>query len=486
MPIAHGTVLVADDEASVRWVLKKALESEGHTVLEAEDGAAALDRLAEGGIDAAFVDLRMPRVDGLAVLDRSREHCASTPIIVITAQATMANAIEAMKRGAFEYVTKPFDVGEIQALAQRAIESARMATDLRRLKEEMKERFEPGVTVIGKSPAMQEIYKNVGRVAKTDATVLISGDSGTGKELIAKVIHYHSNRWSGPFIALNCSAIPRDLLESELFGHERGAFTGAVEQHLGKFELAKGGTLFLDEIGDMPLDLQVKLLRVLQDRTVTRLGGQTETALDCRIIAATNRDLERAVETGRFRADLFFRLNVVPIRVPSLRQRRSDIPELVEFFLDKTNREMGTVVRSVSPEARELLVRHEWPGNVRELENTVTRAIIFARGSTLMPHDLAFGSPGEPQADWTDLSLEDVLRRKLRECMGRLGGGGSRGLYGAVLACVERPLIEVALERTGGNQLKAAALLGINRNTLRKKMNELRIASTRDAVKQRS
>jgi two-component system nitrogen regulation response regulator GlnG len=475
----QSTILVADDEASVRWVLAKALEGAGHTVVQAGDGREALAVLTERGPDLAFVDLRMPEIDGLALLERAHAAGVKAPIVIITAQTTMANAIEAMKHGAYDYITKPFDVDEVRAVAQRALEMVRLSSDLHRLERELRGRFELGVAIVGNSPAMREIYKTIGRVAKTDATVLIQGESGTGKELIAKVIHYHSNRWSGPFVALNCSAIPRDLLESELFGHERGAFTGASEQRPGKFEIAQGGTLFLDEIGDMPLDLQVKLLRVLQEREVTRLGGRTEIKVDCRIIAATNQALERAVKQGRFREDLYFRLNVVPITVPPLRERRSDVPDLIHFILEKINREMGTSITAISSEAREMLIRHDWPGNVRELENTLVRAAVLAAGSTLMPRDLALASQDASRPAYEDLSLEEVVRLKIKEYFRQTGNAQPGNLYDVILERVERPLLELTLERTNGNQLQAAAILGINRNTLRKKLNLLKVTPRR-------
>ena len=479
MESPQGTILVADDEASVRWVLAKALEESGYTVVQAAGGADALRRLGEGNLDLAFLDIRMPDLDGLTVLARAREEGVTTPIIILTAQNTMANAIEAMKRGAYDYITKPFDVDDVRALAHRALEMSRLSTDLHRLERELRGRFELGVAIVGQSPAMQEIYKTIGRVAQTDATMLIQGESGTGKELIAKVIHYHSRRWSGPFVALNCSAIPRELLESELFGHERGAFTGATEQRAGKFELAEGGTLFLDEVGDMPLELQAKLLRVLQEREVMRLGGRDVIHVNCRIIAATNQPLDRHVKQGRFREDLYFRLNVVPITVPPLRERRGDIGELIDFFLEKINREMGTSIQAISAEARDLLIRHTWPGNVRELENTLIRAAVLAAGPTLMPRDLALASQEAPAAMYEHLSLDEIVRLKLKEYFRQTQDVEPANLYSLIIERVERPLIELTLERTKGNQLQAAAILGINRNTLRKKITTLKIAVRR-------
>src|SRR5438093_740803 len=329
------------------------------------------------------------------------------------------------------------------------------------------------VAVASGKDALQALRAGSFDVAPTDATVLIQGETGTGKELIAKTIHYHSER-HGPFVALNCSAIPNELLESELFGYERGAFTGAVERRIGKFESAAGGTLFLDEIADMPLGLQAKLLRVLQEREFTRVGGRDALRADVRIIAASNQDLDAAVRAGRFREDLFFRLNVVRITVPPLRDRRADIPELIEFFLDKVNRELGTALVGVSAEARDLLLHHSWPGNVRELENALLRAAVLARGRTLVPEDFALA--GQPRQGAGDvLPLEEAVRRRLAELLAADATALPSDLHAMLISAVERPLIEVVLERAGGNQVKAADMLGINRNTLRKKITELGI-----------
>jgi two-component system, NtrC family, nitrogen regulation response regulator GlnG len=474
-----GKILVADDEESIRWVLATTLSGEGHAVEQVGGGEAAFQRLRDDHFDLALVDIKMPDLDGLSLLSKAQEAGLGTPIVIITAQNTMANAIEAMKRGAYDYVTKPFDIEEVQLLVQRALEMRRQAQNLTRLEAETRRRFELGVEIIGKTPVMQSIFKTIGRVAHTDATVLIQGESGTGKELIAKAIHSHSQRWSGPFVALNCSAVPRDLLESELFGHERGAFTGATEQRPGVFEVANRGTLFLDEIGDMPLELQAKLLRVVQEKELTRIGGREVIKIDCRIIAATNQDLERAVQQGRFREDLYFRLKVVPITVPPLRQRRDDIPDLVAHFIEKINRDMGTRITAVSTDAQAMLVSYNWPGNVRELENTLVRAAVLAPGPTLMPHDLALGTQNATVTAYDDLSLEEVVRLKLKEYFRQTRDVEPTDLYELIMERVERPLIELTLERTQGNQLRAAAILGINRNTLHKKISDLKITPKR-------
>jgi two-component system, NtrC family, nitrogen regulation response regulator GlnG len=468
-----GRILIADDEESIRFVLVRALEPSGYECLQASSGTEALEILTARKADVAFVDIKMPGLDGLALLSRVKEAEIPVPIIVMTAQNTMANAIEAMKRGAYDYITKPFDVDEVQQLVQRALEMQQMSRDLHRIEREMRRRFELGVEIVGRSAPMQEIYKAIGRVAQTDVTVLIQGESGTGKELIAKAVHYHSPRWSAPFVALNCSAVPRDLLESELFGHERGAFTGALEQRAGKFEAAQGGTLFLDEIGDMPLDLQAKLLRVLQEREFSRIGSHEVIKADCRIIAATNQNLERAIAENKFREDLFFRLNVVAIRVPPLRERREDIPELIRYFVAKANREFGTNVTGLSPSAEQLLLNQPWPGNVRELENALVRSAVLAPAGTLMPEDFPLARGDTPQK-YDELSLEQLIRLKLQESL-QQAGGEPHDLYDQIIQRVERPLLELVMERANGNQLKAASMLGINRNTLRKKITQLKI-----------
>ncbi|MCX8072079.1 MAG: sigma-54 dependent transcriptional regulator [Candidatus Binatia bacterium] len=473
-------VLVADDEESIRWVLQRAIGDLGWEVDVAVDGHEALTKLTDDQYDIALVDIRMPGVDGLSLLSKLRDAGSNTSVIIITAQNTMANAIEAMKRGAYDYVTKPFDLEEVRILLQRLVEMRRQTAELERLERDQRKRFELGVEIVGRTPAMQEIFKTIGRVAPTDATVLIQGESGTGKELIARAIHAHSRRWSRPFVALNCSAVPRDLLESELFGHERGAFTGATEQRPGVFEVAHEGTLFLDEVGDMPLELQAKLLRVVQERELTRVGGREVIKIDVRLIAATNQNLDRAVREGKFREDLYFRLAVVPIHVPPLRQRRADIPELVRYFLEKINRELGTRVAGISDRALAKLLDHSWPGNVRELENTLVRAAVLAPGPLLMPNDLSLGEAPQAVTDGGEqLTLEAAVRRVAESLLGDNPDVLPRELYMRVLERVERPLIEFALERTGGNQLRAAALLGINRNTLHKKMTQLRIPPRR-------
>jgi two-component system nitrogen regulation response regulator GlnG len=470
--MTQGAILIADDEELIRRVLADALREEGYKVETVDSGTQAWTRLQTQPFDLAFFDIRMPELTGLDLLLRAQEARISVPIVIMTGQTTMANAVEAMKRGAFDYLTKPFDLDEVKALTARALETQRLETEAPTVLTTHGQKEQ----IIGRSAAMQALYKTIGRVVKSDATVLIQGESGTGKELIARVIHHYSARWRAPFLGVNCSAIPADLLESEFFGHERGAFTGAVERRLGKFEQAAGGTLFLDEIGDMPLPLQAKLLRVLQEREFSRVGGRDLIKTDVRIIAATNQDLVIAIKEQRFREDLYFRLRVIPITLPPLRQRREDIPELVSYFIQKINRDMMTSVAGVTPEAMALLMQHSWPGNVRELENTILRASVLAPGRMLTVADLSLPTtePVLPE-NFTELSFEEVVRRKLRAYFQQTPVLEPCDLYEIVISQVEKPLIELTLEYTNGNQLKAAELLGINRNTLRKKITDLKI-----------
>jgi two-component system, NtrC family, nitrogen regulation response regulator GlnG len=474
--MSESRILIAEDEDSIRFVLTRALEGRGYHVRAFAEGLPALAALRSNSFDLAIVDIRLPDVSGLDLLSRARDEALEVPFLVMTAESTMQNAIEAMKRGAFDYLTKPFDIEEVQLLVERALDVRRLSLMVENLKEEMRPQFTPGSGLVGKSAVMQEIYKTIGRVAESDATVLLQGESGTGKELIARALHFHSGR-GGPFVAINCSAIPRELLESELFGHERGAFTGAVERALGKFEIADKGTLFLDEISELPLDLQAKLLRVLQEHEFMRVGGREPTRSDARIISATNRDLAEQVRKARFREDLFFRLNVVPINVPPLRARKSDIPELLRYFVQKINREMKVQINGLAPDAEAMLVEHAWPGNVRELENALIRACVLAGSRTLTIADFQLsGDSTHSVAPLGDAALEELVKRKLRELLAGHGEVAPRDLHATTLAWVERPLLEFVLERTAGNQLRAAELLGINRNTLRKKITTLGIA----------
>jgi two-component system nitrogen regulation response regulator GlnG len=475
--VARATVLIADDDPSIRLVLHHRLEAAGYRVEEAFDSQSALEALLSNRHDVALVDIMMPGIGGLEVLSAARDQSSRTLIIVITAASTMNNAVEAMKRGAHDYLTKPFENLDLVAAAvARAVEIAADAADLTRLKDEVNRQLVGG-EIIGRGPAMQEVYKLIGRVVNNDATVLLRGESGTGKELVARAIHFKSPRWRGPFVAVNCSAIPHGLLESELFGHERGAFTGATERRAGKVEQASGGTLFLDEIGDLPVELQPKLLRVLQEREFSRVGGFETLRMQARVIAATNQDLESAVVEKKFREDLYFRLRVIPIDLPPLRERREDIDELTDYFIGKAIREMGANARYISPEARIKLQNYVWPGNVRELENAVLRAALLAPANTVRSDDVELGRGGMRAANSSvdnQASLTDLIARRIAE-MVESNGSEPRDLYQKLLGELEKPLIEIALERAGGNQVHAARILGLNRNTLRKKLTEHRI-----------
>ncbi|HEY7650294.1 MAG TPA: sigma-54 dependent transcriptional regulator [Methylomirabilota bacterium] len=462
-------ILIADDEDSLRWVLEKGLRQVGYEVTAVADGEAAVRASEAEPFDLIFLDVRMPGLDGLAALERLRENRPDACVVVMTAHGTMDTAIKAMQQGAYDYLTKPFDLDEVLLLCERALTAARLTQEVARLRRGLEEVREFSA-LIGRHPRMQDVYKTIGRIAGTDVTVLLRGESGTGKELVARAIHYYSRRSGRPFVAVSCAAIPATLLESEMFGHERGAFTDAKERRLGKFELAHGGTLYLDEIGDMPLELQTKLLRGLQERAIERLGGRESIPIDVRVLAATNRDLELLMREGRFRDDLFYRLNVVAINLPPLRERRRDIPLLVEHFLAKYADELGE--RGVAPEALDRLVGYGWPGNVRELENVIQRAMVLATTGVILPEHLPIGPVSAAASAGVDGSLEEVIERKLMECVRGLRQLDSANLYDLVVGLVEKPLLRAVLRETSGNQLRAAQILGINRNTLRKKLTE--------------
>jgi two-component system, NtrC family, nitrogen regulation response regulator GlnG len=476
-------ILIADDDPAIRLILHHRLEAAGYQVSEASDSNATLAALRSNRFDAALVDIIMPGAGGLEVLSTAQTEGIKTVIIVITAASTMSNAVEAIKRGAHDYLTKPFhNLDLVAAAVERAVELSNQAAEINRLKTEVGHHLVGG-EIVGRSPAMQEIYKLIGRLVNNDANVLICGESGTGKELVARAIHFKSERWRAPFVAVNCSAIPQGLLESELFGHERGAFTGATERRAGKFELAGRGTLFLDEISDMPLELQPKLLRAIQEREFSAVGSSEVRRLQARIIAASNQDLEAAVSARRFREDLYFRLRVIPIFLPPLRERREDVGELVEYFIARAARDMGAKVAAASREAMETLTNYSWPGNVRELENCVLRAALLAPGNIIRTEDISFGKSGNKthQQESPGGSLDELLTRSIRDYLDEQSDEAA-GVYDAMAAKVERPLIELALERFRGNQVRAARFLGFNRNTLRKKINDLRIVVRKGPV----
>ena len=463
---AGDRVWVVDDDRSIRWVLEKALGKAGIDVVSFEDAERILDALQGDQPDVIVSDVRMPGIDGLTLLENlSRSH-PEIPVIIITAHSDLDSAVAAYDGGAFEYLPKPFDVDEAvaqvhRALRHRAQKRAQSAPEEREMPE-----------ILGEAPAMQEVFRAIGRLARSHITVLINGESGTGKELVARALHRHSPRASRPFIALNMAAIPRDLLESELFGHERGAFTGAHERRLGRFEQANGGTLFLDEIGDMPMDLQTRLLRVLADGEFYRVGGREPVRVDVRVIAATHQDLEQLVAEKRFREDLFHRLNVIRIRLPALRERREDVPLLIRHFLTTAARELGTDAKTLLPEAEAVLTDYNWPGNVRQLENTARWLTVMASGSEIHVADLppdVLGESASPAGEETNGEWSGHLRRWAQR---RLREGRIPVLDEAVPE-FERAMIEVALTHTGGMKQEAARVLGWGRNTLTRKMKEL-------------
>jgi two-component system nitrogen regulation response regulator GlnG len=473
-PSGGARVLVADDEESIRFVLREALEDEGHQVTAVADGDSAFEALASGeSFDLAFLDLRMPGQSGIELLSRTRDIGVEIPVVIITAQNTMENAIEAMKQGALDYLVKPFSLAEVTALVAKAMRTRALQQEVSELRREVARGIAPGgERLVGQSQALLEIFKMVGRVASRNVPVLVTGESGTGKELVARALHSASPRAEGPFVAVNTAAIPRELLESELFGHEKGAFTGAIEARRGRFRDASGGTLFLDEIGDMSPDLQSKLLRVLQSSEVTSVGGSKTESVDVRIVAATHRDLDAEIGAGKFREDLLYRLRVVPIHLPPLRERRDDIRSLAEHFVDRYAAELSEMDSALSESAIEKLERADWPGNVRELENAIKRALVLSSERVLTPEDFAFIDESRGK-DPAGLDLGQLVRQ---EAAIALEGPAPEELYRDMLERVERPLLEAVLAHTEGNQIRAAAILGINRNTLRKKITELGIA----------
>ncbi|MGQ9497362.1 MAG: sigma-54-dependent transcriptional regulator [Desulfotomaculales bacterium] len=444
-------ILVVDDEESVCQMLRDVLEAEGYAVSTALQPLEAFKCLEQEEINAALVDIRMPDMDGLELFARIRDAGYRLPVILITAYGTTDTAIQAMKLGAFDYVLKPFNIEELLLTVKKAVEVDQMARQVKALRRELAGEA-PEEELIGRSPAMLEVSKEIGRFADTDNTVLITGETGTGKELVAGALHRNSRRREGPFVRINCAAIPENLLESELFGHEKGAFTGATGRKLGKFELAEGGTIFLDEISEMSPAMQSKLLRVLQEKEFDRIGGTRTIRVDVRIIAATNRELAQMVRDGAFREDLYYRLNMVTIRVPPLRERKEDIPLLAEYFVRKAAAREEKPVQGIAPEALDLLVTYDWPGNVRELRNVCERAVILARGPVILPEDLPPSLQPEFRPDTGFAPRGATLRE--------------------ILDDVERSVILRTLREHNYNRSKTAQALGINRRTLYNKLKE--------------
>ncbi|MFO1430836.1 MAG: nitrogen regulation protein NR(I) [Candidatus Competibacteraceae bacterium] len=457
-------VWVIDDDHSIRWVLEKALQKDNMVVTTFDSGNGVLDALKKGEPDTLIADIRMPGINGLELLARIREHYPQLPVIIMTAHSDLDSAVAAYQGGAFEYLPKPFDVDEAVALVRRACALHRQRQG---------ERSEAGTPqtpeIIGEAPAMQEVFRAIGRLSRSNITVLINGESGTGKELVARALHRHSPRSNKPFIALNMAAIPKDLLESELFGHERGAFTGAQSSRQGRFEQADGGTLFLDEIGDMPQELQTRLLRVLAEGEFYRVGGHTPTRVNVRVIAATHQDLEQRVRDGLFREDLFHRLNVIRIHLPPLRQRREDIPLLMLHFLKMAAKELDVEPKVLRPDVEDYLAKLDWPGNVRQLENLCRWLTVMASGREIHLDDLPPDLRHQPVVPSNRGDWEDALRLWANQTLAR----GEGQILDKALPAFERILISVALEKTRGHRQDAARLLGWGRNTLTRKIKEL-------------
>ncbi len=449
-------ILVVDDEKSMREFLEIMLRKEGYEVACARDGKEALNRLESRPYDLVLSDIRMPGVDGMGVLNRAKELNPGTIVIMITAYGSTESAVEAMKRGAYDYITKPFQVDEIKLIIRKALEKKTLEEENIQLRKELESKYQFG-NLVGSSPGMLKVYDLIQRVKDTRTNILISGESGTGKELVAKAVHYNSPRKDKPFVTINCSAIPETLLESELFGHMKGAFTGAVSNKQGLFEAADGGAVFLDEIGELSPSLQVKLLRVIQDRTFRRVGGTEDIEVDVRIISASNKNLEEEIKRGAFREDLFYRLNVIKIQIPPLRERGEDIPVLARHFLDRYSRELGKEIKKISEEAMEKLVNYSYPGNVRELENIIERAVALESSSIILPESLSpvvFEQPtdialqGEIELPPAGLDLEDVV-------------GG-----------IEKGLLLKALKNARGVKKEAAKLLKISFRSLRYRLKK--------------
>ena len=478
----EATVLVADDDSAIRTVLTQALTRKGYDVRTTGNAATLWRWVTDGDGDIVITDVMMPDGNGLDLLPQIKKRREDLRVIVMSAQNTLLTAVKAAERGAFEYLPKPFDLPELLDVVDRAVNERTPSQTAA----EPDAAPDDNLPLIGRSQAMQTVYRAIARLTATELSVLITGESGTGKELVARALHDFSKRKGGPFVPINMAAIPRDLIESELFGHEKGAFTGAANRYAGRFEQAQGGTLFLDEIGDMPIEAQTRLLRVLQEGEYTTVGGRTPIKTDARIVSATHRDLKQLATQGLFREDLYYRLNVVPIRLPPLRERREDIPDLALHFLNNQS-DLGLGQKTLTPAAMQVLQTYSWPGNVRELENVVRRLTALYAQDTLDTADieaeLLEASDGRKTVNLdTDRaeSLSEAVERQLRRYFDSHGSAlPANGLYTRVLHEIERPLIVLTLTATNGNQVKAAEVLGLNRNTLRKKIRELEIPVVR-------
>ncbi len=449
------TILVVEDKDSMSQMLRETLELEGYRVITAKDGTEGIKRISDTKISAVITDLKLPRKNGLEVLKASKEKNSLIPVIVMTAFGSIETAVDAMRLGAYDFITKPFDTDHLMMLIKRSLENQRLITENILLKDELSGQIGmPRIT--GKSPIMLEVASNIQKVSTTRTTVLLLGESGTGKELFARAVHFLSQRKDYPFVPINCAAIPRELLESELFGHEKGSFTGAHDKKLGKFELANKGTIFLDEIGEMDISLQSKVLRALQEGEIERVGAISPVKIDVRIIAASNKDLEAGADDNTFRKDLFYRLSVFPIIIPPLRERKEDIPSLVDVFITRFSSEMKTGKKNISPGAIKTLMNYSWKGNVRELENVIERALILCEGDTITQEHLRLNPSGTPMSPLGDIPLDGTLEETSK----------------MVLKSAETMRIRKALEDTGGNKSKAADILKVSYKTLLTKIKE--------------
>jgi len=471
----NDTILVVDDTPALLEMMKEFLEAEGYAVKTAISGEAALQAIEKERPDLVIMDIRMPGISGLEALSEIKKKDPQATVIIMTAYGTTQAAIEAMKREAYEYVTKPFKNEEVKALIKKALESGKLMKEKVSLSADADNL--DGACIIGKSPPMLEIYKTIGKVAESNATVSIRGESGTGKELVARAIFQNSLRKDKPFLAVNCAAIPESLLESELFGHAKGSFTGATNKRIGKFQQCEGGTIFLDEIGDMSLPTQAKVLRVLQEHTFQPVGSEETIEVDVRVITSTNKDLWRAIEEKQFREDLYYRLKVVTIYMPPLRQRTEDIPLLVDYFLQKFSREFNKSVKKIHPEAMNFLLEYGWPGNVRELENAIHTAVVMGKKDILFLEDFPVSpagpkEPGPAPAQGAADSYADLVKELLAPILKDHSIFLDSALYKKMSASIEKRLIETVLSSNHKNQAQSAKVLGISRNTLRARMKE--------------
>ncbi|WP_432666027.1 sigma-54 dependent transcriptional regulator [Wukongibacter baidiensis] len=444
-------ILIVDDEKNMIWALKKAFKNEEYKIITAADGIEAIEKVKSNIPDLVLLDLKMPKLNGLEALKEIKTIDPKISVIMMTAHGTMESAVEAMKNGAIDYISKPFDIEELKIQIRKALDIEAMREQIEFLTEELESKT--GKVIIGESSNIKEVLEIVNRIAKSNATALITGESGTGKELFANAIHYNSDRKDKPYVKINCGAIPENLLESELFGHEKGAFTGAISKKLGKFERADSGTIFLDEVGELSLPMQVKLLRVLQEKEIERVGGSEVIKIDVRVVAATNRDLKKMVEEGNFREDLYYRLNVIPIELPSLKERKADIPLLVRYFIEKYCNQMARKLIKIDEDALEVLNNYKWKGNIRELENVIERMVILSQEDTIYKKDLP------KEILFADMEGAEFILPE----------------SGINLEAVEKSFIKQALASSDGNQTKAAKLLGITRHTLLYRMDKYKI-----------